>query len=190
MRRVVGAALLAAHALVVVPPAAAAELSSLLAALDLGGYSPGERPPAFAGRTPYGGGLTLGELRGKVVVLTFWATWCVPCRTELPLLETLHREIGPGELAVVAVNARERATAVREYAQELGLTFALVLDPRGEIQRLYGVVGVPTTFLIARDGRAVARAIGPRDWTTAQFRELVQTLVREPAMPPAGGPKR
>ena len=69
---------------------------------------------------------------------------------------------------------------IREYTRALDLTFPVILDPRGEIQRRYGVVGLPTTFLVARDGRAVARAIGPRDWAAPRFRELVLTLLREP----------
>ena len=180
MTRAVGAALLLAHVLAAAPAAASAELPSLLSALELGGHRPDERPPAFTGRTPDGTTLALDDLRGRVVLLTFWASWCEPCRTELPVFETLHREIGSGGLAVVAINARERVPTIREYTRALNLTFPVVLDVRGEIQRRYGVVGLPTTFLVARDGRAVARAIGPRDWAAPRFRELVLTLLREP----------
>jgi thiol-disulfide isomerase/thioredoxin len=178
--RAVGAALLLAHVLAAAPVAARAELPSLLSALELGGYRPDERPPAFTGWTPDGTTLALQDLRGRVVLLTFWASWCEPCRTELPVFETLHREIGAEGLAVVAINARERVPAIREFWRSLDLTFPIVLEPRGEIQRKYGVLGLPTTFLVARDGRAVARAIGPRDRATPRFRELVLTLLREP----------
>ncbi len=78
---------------------------------------------------------------------------------------------------------------VREYAAALGLTFAVLVDPRGEIHRAYGVIGLPTTFLIGRDGRAVARAIGPRDWACPRSRELLLTLLREPASPAALPPE-
>ena len=179
-RATVGAALFLAHVLAAAPAAAGADLPSLLSGLELGGYRPGERPPTFTGRTPDGTTLALDDLRGRVVLLTFWASWCEPCRTELPVFETLHREIGAEGLAVVGINARERVPTIREFWRSLDLTLAVVLDPRGEIQRKYGVVGLPTTFLIARDGRAVARAIGPRDWATPRFRELILTLLREP----------
>lgn len=182
MTRSVGAALLLAAA-IAAPAAARADLASLLSGLDLGGYSPGERPPDFVSHTTQGSALSLAELRGKVVVLTFWATWCPPCRTELAVLEALHREFGPQHLAVLAVNAREPSPAVREYVETLGLTFAVLVDPRGEIQRSYGVVGLPTTFVIARDGRAVARAIGSRDWASSHSRQLMLTLLREPLPP-------
>ena len=74
------------------------------------------------------------------------------------------------------------------YARARGLTFAVIVDPRGDIQRAYGVLGLPTTFVIGRDGRAVARAIGVRDWAGARSRELLRELLQEPALPraPAG----
>ena len=117
MTRALGAALLLAHVLAAAPAAASAELPSLLSALELGGYRPDERPPAFTGRTPDGTTLALDDLRGRVVLLIFWASWCEPCRTELPVFETLHREIGSGGLAVVAINARG---ACRRFASTRG----------------------------------------------------------------------
>lgn len=99
------------------------------------------------------------------------------------MLEGLQRELGAQELAVVAVNTREASPLVREYVETLGLTYTVLVDPRGELQHAYGVLGLPTTFVIARDGRAVARAIGPRDWAGARSRELLQALLREAASP-------
>jgi thiol-disulfide isomerase/thioredoxin len=115
-----------------------------------------------------------------VLILNFWASWCVECRPEMPVLEQLHREFAPRGLAIVGVNAREGTEAVRRYARELGLTFPLVLDPDGRIKALYGVIGLPTTFVAGRDGRAVALAIGPRNWGSAQAREILQALLAEP----------
>jgi peroxiredoxin len=158
-------------------------VSSLLSALNLGGYAPGERAPSFAGHTMHGPRLSLGDVRGKVVILTFWATWCPPCRTDLTSLEDLHRRLGSQHLAVIAVNVQEPSAVVRKYIEGLSLTFAVLADPRGEIQRSYGVIGLPTTFLIARDGRAVARAIGPRDWAGLPSRELVQALLDDSLLP-------
>jgi len=183
MRHVVSGIVLLSWALGA-PAAARSEVSSLLSALDLGGYAPGEQAPDFVGQTMHGPRLSLGDLRGKVVVLTFWATWCPPCRTDLALLEDLHRHLGAQHLAVIAVNAGEPSPVVRQYVEALSLTFAVLVDPRGEIQRSYGVIGLPTTFLIARDGRPVARAIGPRDWTGFPSRQLLQALLHE-SVPPA-----
>ncbi len=97
----------------------------------------------------------------------------------MPLFEQLHREFAAQGLSVVGINAREGTAAIRGYAKELGLTFPLVLDPRGEINAAYGVIGLPTTFLIGRDGRAVALAIGPREWGSEQARTLIRTLLAE-----------
>jgi thiol-disulfide isomerase/thioredoxin len=180
MKRLTAGIVLLSCALVA-PTTARADISKLLSALDLGTYSRGEKPPAFDGHTVHGQALSLGDLRGKVVILNFWATWCPPCGAEMALLEDLHRTLGPQDVAVVAVNVREQLPLIREYVEARRLTFVVVVDSRGAIQRSYGVIGLPTTFLIARDGRAVARAIGPRDWAGPQSLELLRTLLREPA---------
>jgi peroxiredoxin len=99
----------------------------------------------------------------------------------MPVFEQLHREFATQGLRVIGINARERTAAVREYSKELGLTFPLVLDSRGEINAAYGVMGLPTTFIVGRDGRAVALAVGPREWTSVPARALIQTLLAEPA---------
>ena len=162
------------------PPAvSAAPAPGLLKALDLAGYSPGEKPPEFSGRTPEGQTVSLARLRGRVVLLNFWATWCLPCKEEMPVFQQLHRDFTPQGLTVLGVNVREGASEIREYAKELSLTFPLILDRNGKIQVLYGVIGLPTTFLIGRDGMAVARAIGPRDWGSPQARDLIQALLGE-----------
>jgi len=160
-------------------------VTSLLQPLEFVGYRSGTMPPQFRGPTLDAGPLSLAELRGKVVLVNFWASWCLECRPEMPVLERLHREFTPRGLAVVGVNAREHTSAVGRYARELGLTFPLVLDPGGKINTLYGVIGLPTTFVVARDGRAVAFAIGPRDWGSAPARALIETLLAEP--PPRPG---
>ena len=163
------------------PPAlSAAPAPDLLKALDLAGYSPGEKPPEFSARTLEGRTVSLAGLRGRVVLLNFWATWCLPCKEEMPVFEQLHREFAAQGLTVLGVNVREETPAIRGYAKELGLTFPLVPDPKGKVQVMYGVIGLPTTFLIGRDGRAVARAIGGREWGSAPARSLLQALLAEP----------
>jgi peroxiredoxin len=155
-------------------------VAALLKPLDLAAYPSAATPPDFSGRTRDARPVSLTQLRGKVVVVNFWATWCLDCRPEMPAFERLHRDLAARGLAVVGVNAREDTNAVGRYATELGLTFPLVLDPRGEINALYGVVGLPTTFIVARDGRAVAFAVGPRDWAGPQGRALIEALLAEP----------
>lgn len=156
-------------------------------AFQLRRYALDTRPPGFRGRTVDGHPVSLAELRGRVILLNFWATWCLECRPEMPVLERLHRELAPQGLTVMGVNTRESVTAVRNYARALNLTFALVLDLDGDIGRTYGVIGIPTTFLIGRDGRAVALAVGPRAWDGAPAREVLRVLLAQPA-PPPGAP--
>ena len=87
-------------------------------------------------------------------------------------------------LAIIGINARETTPTVQRYASELDLTFPLVLDPTGTINALYGVVGLPTTFVIGRDGRAIAFGVGPRPWESRPARTLIETLLSEPAPRP------
>jgi len=155
-------------------------VTELLKRLDLVTYRAGTHAPDFAGRTTADRRVSLSELRGKVVVVNFWASWCLECRPEMPVLENLHRELASRGLAIVGVNAREEARAITRYAKQLGLTFPLVLDPAGKINDLYGVIGLPTTFVVARDGRAVAFAVGPRPWGSPPARALLETLLAEP----------
>ncbi len=99
----------------------------------------------------------------------------------MPAFEQLHREFTGQGLTVLGVNVREGTKAIESYARELGLTFPLVLDSNGEIRRSYGVIGLPTTFLIGRDGRTVALAIGPREWSSVPARAIIQALLTESA---------
>lgn len=160
-----------------------AAVASLLKPLDLRGYPSGTTPPHFDGRT-LDGGLSMTDVSGKVVLVNFWASWCAECRPEMPVLERLHREFGRRGLVVVGINARENPARVRRYATELGLTFPLVLDVDGTMNGQYGVVSLPTTFLVGRDGRAVAFAVGAREWGGAPARALIEALLTEPVPRP------
>lgn len=163
------------------PAQAQSPVPSLLKSLDLVGYSSRTTPPPFGASTADARRVSMTELRGKVVVVNFWATWCLECRGEMPALERLHRELATQGLAIIGVNLREKKDTVQRYAHDHGLTFPLVLDPDGKINALYGVVGLPATFLVGRDGRAVAFAIGPREWGSAPARALFNALLAEPA---------
>jgi peroxiredoxin len=173
--------LIAIVAILGAPAASRAEVTELLKKLNLTTYSRSAIPPDFNGRTTDDRIMSLASMRGKVVLLNFWATWCLECRPEMPMFERLHREFSVQGLAVVGINAREETTTIREYAKELGLTFPLISDPTGKINSAYGVIGLPTTFLIGRSGRAVALAIGPREWGAKPARALIQALLAEPA---------
>ncbi|WP_281789679.1 TlpA disulfide reductase family protein [Limnohabitans sp. INBF002] len=107
------------------------------------------------------------ELAGKVVVLNFWATWCAPCKDELPTLQTLH-DISDAQTVVLTINVREPAARAARYMQSTGMTFPVISDPKGELAKRWGVTVYPTTLLIAPNGQTRWRIVGDVDWSGAQ----------------------
>jgi thiol-disulfide isomerase/thioredoxin len=110
---------------------------------------------------------TTAELTGKVVVLNFWATWCAPCKDELPTLQTLH-DISDAQTVVLTINVREPAARAARYVQSTGMTFPVISDTKGELAKRWGVTVYPTTVLIAPNGQARWRIVGDVDWSGAQ----------------------
>ncbi|MBM3120646.1 MAG: TlpA family protein disulfide reductase, partial [Chloroflexi bacterium] len=117
----------------------------------------GSLAPDFSARSLDGPSIRLSELRGRAVVLNFWATWCAPCRAEMPLLDERSRAWAERGLIILGANFDEPEEDVRAFRDELGLSFPLLLDPGGEIQSLYRVIGYPTTYFI--DAEGVIRAV-------------------------------
>jgi peroxiredoxin len=114
----------------------------------------GKRVPDYAARDLEGRPVSLASLRGEVVLLNVWATWCYPCRREMPGLEELHRELEGAGLRVVAVSvdAAGASGEIRDFLDELGLTMAVLHDTRAEVSKAFSTMGVPETFLIGDDG--------------------------------------
>jgi peroxiredoxin len=119
----------------------------------------GHPAPDFTLRTPGGGTISLHALRGKVVLLNFWATWCHPCRSEMPELSAWYRQQHAKGLVVLGVDQQEGAHAAAEYAQRIHASYPLALDSDGSVSSRYDVVGLPTSFLIDRNG--VVRSAPP-----------------------------
>ena len=126
---------------------------------------------------------SLASYRGQVVLLNIWATWCAPCRAEMPSIEKLHREFGPRGLKIVAVSVDDpgQQQAVRQFARDLGLTFEILHDPTHDIQRVYHTTGVPETFVLGKDGVIRKKIIGATDWSSEGTRALVAQLLAEDA---------
>ncbi len=121
----------------------------------------------------------LADFRGKVVFLNFFATWCVPCRAEMPAMERLHRDFKGKGLVVLAVDIQESARTVRPFVRELQLSFPALLDEDGSVAYMYAVRPVPATYLISRDGRIAWRAFGPREWDSADSRQYFSQLLSD-----------
>jgi peroxiredoxin len=163
-----------------------ATLAELLTAFDLAPYARHMRAPVFRATTTTDQPVALTALQGKVVLLNFWATWCAECRPELRGLEQVHHDLASRGLEVLGVNAGEDLKVIQRYTRTLGVTFPLILDPQQTISQLYGVAGVPMTFLLGRDGRTVALAVGARAWQSPAARRILDALLAEPAPPKDG----
>jgi thiol-disulfide isomerase/thioredoxin len=124
---------------------------------------------------------SMADYRGQVVLLNVWATWCGPCRQEAPTLEKLYQEFGPEGLKIVSVSIDAGPGAdqkVRDFAKEFGLTFEMLHDDTGAIQKTYQITGYPENFVIDRNG-VIRKKIYAQDWTTQANRALVSELLAE-----------
>ena len=143
----------------------------------------GARAPVFRART-LGDSTrekTLDEYRGQVVLLNIWATWCLPCRVEMPSIEQLHRAYAAEGLNVVAVSVDGpgKEQAIREFARTYGLTFEILHDPSGQIERQYRSLGLPETYVIGRDGVIRKKVLGAATWSSDANRALIAQLLAE-----------
>jgi len=115
----------------------------------------------------------LSEYRGKVVVLNFWATWCPPCREEMPSLERLWQKVKAKDIVVLAVNVGEDTDTIFEFSGNYPMSFPIPMDQKGEVIKQYPVMGLPTTYVISPEGMVTHRAVGSRAWDND---ELISTL--------------
>ena len=119
--------------------------------------------------------------RGKVTLVNIWATWCEPCKIEMPAMEQVYRALAPRGFAVAAVSIDEGSPDdVRAFGQQLGLSFDLLQDRSTRIQQIYQTTGVPESFLLNRQGVIVKRIIGAHDWNSPANRALVERLLDQP----------
>ena len=120
----------------------------------------------------------LSDYKGQVVFLNFWATWCGPCREEMPSMENLYRELKDEGFVILAVDLGEEKAVVRDFVEEYGLTFPVVLDEDRKAGRAYGIQSIPTTYIVDRQGFILGRSLGARHWDreeyTALFREILK----------------
>ncbi len=170
-------ALLALSAALLPAPIVLAE--DPVATLSLIRPKPAKEAPDFQARTPDDHPVRLADYKGKVVFLNFWATWCDPCREEMPGMERLHRTYKDRGLVVLAVSLDSQgASVVKPFVKKFGLTFPVALDPRMAVRERYGVWAVPSTFIIDRAGKRVLFANGARDWDSKAAHTLMDSLLK------------
>ena len=126
--------------------------------------------------------VTLANYTGQVTIVNIWATWCTPCRAEMPSLQRLAQDLGPSGLKVVAVSIDNprMEQPIRDFAKDFGLTFDILYDAAGAIQSDYQTTGVPETFVIGRDGVIRKRVVGGSDWSADSEKALIRQLLAEP----------
>jgi thiol-disulfide isomerase/thioredoxin len=132
---------------------------------------------------------SLADFRGKVVLLNIWATWCAPCRREMPTLERLQAELGGSDFEVVALSLdRKGLPAVKEFYEEIGLQeLAMYVDESGAAQRALNVLGLPTTLLLDRDGNEIGRLLGPAEWDSPEMVSFIRGYVERQSGAALGG---
>lgn len=147
----------------------------------------GAEAPEFTALTMDGGTAALSDYRGKVVLVNVWATWCPPCKEEMPSMQRLYDSLDDPDFEILAVSvdaplgevdyAGHAGGDLGAFAEEYGLTFPILHDPQGTIQQTYQTTGVPETFIVGRDGIIYRKVAGPTDWDAEVNQELVRRLL-------------
>jgi len=131
----------------------------------------GKPAPSFSLKTINGDGVTMESLKGKGVVLNFWATWCAPCKAEMPALEEAYKKHGGSSFTVIGVNYQQETPAVKRYLKKSAVSFPIVMDTDGVLSKKYAVLGLPSAFFIDRNGIVVGSHVGAlkpemlQEWT-------------------------
>jgi len=161
-----------------VPGAGALSVDSALRELDLIKPPRPRQVEDFSLPMPDGRTFRLSDQRGKVVFINFWATWCPPCREEMPAMERLYTGQKDGPFTMVAVSLDANPALVGPYLKRARLTFPVALDPKMDLANAYGVRALPASFVVDPRGILVAMALGPRAWDGPAARALMEGVAR------------
>jgi peroxiredoxin len=143
---------------------------------------PGLEVPNFAFPDINGKQISLSDHRGKVVLVNVWATWCPPCRQEMPSMQRLYEKFKGENFEILAVSIdSEGREAVAPFMQKMHLTFPALLDPGETIRPLYGITGVPESFLVDKRGVLLEKIVGPMNWATPEVFSLFEDLIQKPS---------
>jgi cytochrome c biogenesis protein CcmG/thiol:disulfide interchange protein DsbE len=140
----------------------------------------GKKAPNFRLEDLKGKKVELKHFKGKVVFLNFWATWCGPCKEEMPSMEFLYNQFKEKDFVFLAISADyEGVKPVKEFIEKQSFTFPVLIDPKYETLDLFEVKGIPTTFLIDKKGIMIGRAIGPKDWKRSEVISILNLLIEK-----------
>jgi peroxiredoxin len=141
----------------------------------------GFKAPAFTARNLKGNRVQLADHKGKVVILNLWATWCGPCRVEMPGMENLYRRYRSEGLEILAVSLdKGPSDKVQTFADEYQLSFPVLLDSEGQVESRYHTLTIPTTFVIDKKGMVVAEVDGAKHWESEETFEAIEYLLKAP----------
>ncbi len=143
------------------------------------GYNKPQAIPDFSIQDFQGKEVRLRDLRGEVILLNFWATWCPKCRQEGPSLQKLYDRYQSSGLVVYRVNAKEKPETIRQFMEKQSLNVPVLIDASGRTERLFGVWTHPTTYLINRQGLVCYRVMGSFNWTNPQAMSMIDELLKE-----------
>lgn len=147
--------------------------------LERGVVKVGDEAPNFTLRDLTGKVMSLSQFRGKVILLNFWATWCGPCRIEMPAMEQLYQTFPRREFEILAVSTdAQGAVVTRPFQQQMGLTFPILHDSEYRTGLVYGARTLPITFMLDRQGIVRQKIFGARDWASPEARELIHELMK------------
>ena len=136
--------------------------------------------PDFEIENLAGGKTGLVDYRGKIVLLNFWATWCMPCRAEMPGMETIWKKYKEQGFVVLAASVDEGSRGrIETFSKLFDLSFPVLLDPESKVSDLYNVSNMPTSFLIDRNGKIISRIVGTEEWTSPEAIQLVEGLLSQ-----------
>ena len=135
--------------------------------------------PDFTLKSRSGQNLKLSELKGEVVMVNFWASWCGPCRQEMPLLDQLYKRYQSMGFTILGVNVEEDSSAAEKVLKELPVSFPILFDKQNEVSKLYGIAAMPSTFLVDRDGKLRYLHKGYLPGYEDDYQQQIRELIRE-----------
>ena len=134
------------------------------------------KAPDFTLKDVNGKDVTLSSFRGKVVLLNFWATWCPPCKYEMPSFNKLYKEMKAQGLEVIAVSTDDSISYVKDYLSKNSMDFKILMDEKHSVTKQYKVFSMPTTFLIDRNGLIIEKFYGEYEWTDPDIKKKIEKL--------------